>query len=575
MLSSLNGFDIDKYNVYNIKEGAHKSTCPKCSHTRSEKNQSEKCASVDWERGLLYCHHCEETLQLHEYKRKKNNNVEYVKPTAELTYPTPPKKVLEYFESRGISKETLEALKVTYGTEYMPQENKEVGCIKFNYFMGGELINIQFRDAKKNFKMFKGAELVFYNIDSIVGFDTAIITEGQIDALSMHEAGYKNVVSVPNGASRNLDYLDNCIDYFEDKEKIILAVDNDEKGELLRSELIRRLGAEVCYLVDFKDCKDANEVLTKYGADTLRDIIDNPSPVPLENVYTLKDHMGDVIDFFENGFKEGYTVGLPNLDEIFSTYTSQSIIVTGIRSHGKSDFIDMMTMGYNKRYGFKVAYASPENKPDWIHSSKLIRKAFRGLPDKGDIGSERWSEAVSYINENFYYIDADVYYLEDVLEKGAELVKRKGIRVLVAEPFNKIGMRSMKREEDGYVLEYLNKVEAFCKKYDVITILAAHPIKMFPDQSTGEYPIPTLDHIRGSEWGDAAYHAIAVHRNYQEKTTTVKVLKQKFQHLGQNGAECKFTWDEDSGLFKPYEDIHTRGNYMDSFKGVGDLPWEN
>ena len=57
-----------------------------------------------------------------------------------------------------------------------------------------------------------------------------------MDALALHEAGIKNVISVPNGAtlnSNNLDYLDNCIDYFEDKSRVILAVDADEAGQAL------------------------------------------------------------------------------------------------------------------------------------------------------------------------------------------------------------------------------------------------------------------------------------------------------------------------------------------------------
>jgi 5S rRNA maturation endonuclease (ribonuclease M5) len=87
-----------------------------------------------------------------------------------------------------------------------------------------------------------------------------------MDVLALHEAGITNAISVPNGATlntNNLDYLDSCIDYFEDKEKIILAVDSDEAGQALQAELIRRLGSEVCYITTFEDCKDANEYLLK------------------------------------------------------------------------------------------------------------------------------------------------------------------------------------------------------------------------------------------------------------------------------------------------------------------------
>ncbi|MCP4320830.1 MAG: toprim domain-containing protein, partial [Alteromonadales bacterium] len=235
----------------------------------------------------------------------------------------------------------------------MPQTGKSENTIQFNYIIGDELINVKYRDGRKNFKLYKGAEKIFYNINSIVGYDSCVITEGEMDVLALHEAGVKNVISVPNGATlhhNNLDYLDNCIDYFEDKQKIILAVDTDEPGLALRAELVRRLGAEVCFLVDFKECKDANEYLITHGKEKLKETISKARAYPLENVTTFKDIEGDVKDFVTNGFKPGFQIGLENFDNIFSTYTSQFITVTGIPSSGKSDFVDQMVVGYNANY---------------------------------------------------------------------------------------------------------------------------------------------------------------------------------------------------------------------------------
>jgi len=49
--------------------------------------------------------------------------------------------------------------------------------------------------------------------------------------------------------------------------------------------------------------------------------------VPLENVTTFKDIEDEVTDFVRNGFKRGFQIGLPNFDNIFSTYTKQFITV--------------------------------------------------------------------------------------------------------------------------------------------------------------------------------------------------------------------------------------------------------
>jgi len=565
----INGFVIDKFNQHDLKEGATQGICPLCSHTRKPKNQKAQCASYDWERGLGTCHNCNTTFQLHTYQRKGSSERVYVRPDTPANFNEVSTNVETWFGTRGISKQTLRDLHVAEGSEFMPQTGKQENTIQFNYFMGDQLINIKYRDGRKNFKLFKGAEKVFYNINSIVGYDTCVIVEGEMDVLALHEAGIPNAVSVPNGATlnnNNLDYLDNCIDYFDDKTRIILAVDADEPGQMLQRELVRRLGAEVCYLIDFNGNKDANDFLLEHGADALRSAIHNARPVPLENVSTLKDVEDELKDFVKNGFKPGYQVGLKNFDEIFSTYTGQFITVTGIPSSGKSDFVDQMVVGYNQLYGWKTAYASPENQPVYLHAHKLMRKTWQDMPSAGDIGGNKWQEVANHVNDNYFFIDMDKYSLESVLRKGAELVKRKGIKCLVIDPFNKIRDTNAASDDvNRYTMDYLAKIETFCKKYDVLVFIVAHPTKMYKGQD-GKIEEPTMYNIKGGgEWYDASYHGLLVHRDYDARTTKVKVLKVKFQNLGENGAESHFTWEPKSGSFIPNEPIVEDG---------GPMPWE-
>ena len=565
----INGFLIDKFNQHDLKEGASQGTCPLCSHTRKPENKKAKCASYDWERGLGTCHNCDSTFQLHTYQRKGSSERVYVRPDTPKQFDEVSTNVETWFGTRGISKQTLKDLQVTEGSEFMPQTGRQENTIQFNYFMGDQLINVKYRDGRKNFKLYKGAEKVFYNINSIVGYDTCVIVEGEIDVLALHEAGVPNAISVPNGATlnrNNLDYLDNCIDYFDDKTKIIIAVDADEPGQMLQRELVRRLGAEVCYLIDFNGNKDANDYLLEHGAEALRDAVNKARPVPLENVSTLKDIEDELKDFVKNGFKPGFQVGLQNFDNIFSTYTGQFITVTGIPSSGKSDFVDQMVVGYNQLYGWKTAYASPENQPVYLHAHKLMRKHWQDMPRVGDIGGDKWEQVSNHVNDNYFFIDMDKYSLEAVLRKGAELVKRKGIKCLVLDPFNKIRDIDAKSDDvNRYTMDYLAKIEAFCKKYDVLTFIVAHPTKMYKTQD-GKIEEPTMYNIKGGgEWYDASYHGLLVHRDYEAKTTKVKVLKVKFQNLGENGAESHFTWEPRSGSFVPHE--------TDAIK-VEPMPWE-
>jgi len=564
--NEINGFEIDEFNTHKLEEGKKQGICPNCSSDRKPKNEKAKCASYDWERGLGTCHNCHSSFQLHTYKRKGESEKVYVRPVTPDAIHEPRMQVEDWFKTRGISHKTLVDLRVGEGPEYMPQTGKTENVIKFNYFMGENLINVKYRDGRKNFKLFKGAEKVFYNINSVIGHDYCVIVEGEMDVLALHEAGIPNAISVPNGAtlnSNNLEYLDSCIDYFEDKDRIIIAVDSDEAGQALQTELVRRLGSEICHIATFEDCKDANEYLLKHGKEKLSERISGAKPVPMENVTTFRDIEGEITDFVNNGFKPGFQVGLADFDSKFSTYTGQFITVTGIPSSGKTDFVDQMVVGYNANYGWKTAFASPENQPTYLHAHKLMRKVWQGMPTRDDIGGDKWNQIADHCNSNFFHIDMERYTLDSVLRKGAELVKRKGIKCLVIDPFNKVRDTECKSEDvNRYTMEYLMKIEVFAKKYDVLVFIVAHPTKMYKDKD-GKQEEPTMYNIKGGgEWYDASYHGLLVHRDYAAKTVKVKVLKVKFQNLGENQAESHFKWEPQSGCFIPHQDVNVNNDPM-------------
>ena len=54
-----------------------------------------------------------------------------------------------------------------------------------------------------------------------------------------------------------------------------------------------------------------------------------------------------------------------------------------------------------------------------------------------------------------------------------------------------------------------------------------------------------------------------MHRDYTKGTVKVKVLKVKFQNLGENQAEAHFKWDKVSGNYLPLQDVKQEA-----------MPWE-
>ena len=554
-MTELNGFKIKNYNQYGFKANVKTSTCPICSEERKKK--TDKCVMLDWERGLATCQHCGVVLQMHEYI-KSNQEIEYVKPPQKIN-DLLSEKVVNWFAGRGIGLDTIRRLRISGGLEWMPQTKTEVMTIQFNYFLDSSLVNVKYRDAAKNFKMFKDAEKIFYNIDSIRFTDEVVITEGEVDVCSLVESGVYNSISVPNGfnlnGNINLDYLTNYYELFENKSKIILCLDNDEPGRKGQQELIRRFGAEKCYLVDLGDCKDANEYLIKYSAEKLAEAVKSAPQCPLENVLTAADVSKELENFYLNGHQKGYSIGLPQFDNIFTTYTKQFIVVTGFPSSGKSDFVDQMCVGYNIQHGWKTAYASTENFPAYLHVDKVVRKFYGLRPDSTQVTDLEWKKTVQHVSQNFFHINYDDGYdLVKVLSKAEELVKRKGIRVLVIDPYNKVRYKEkISLSINDYTNAYLNLIDTFCKKHDVLVILVAHPNK--PEKINGELQPPTFYDVKGGgEFYDMSPHGLLVHRERKDddnpsNLVTIKVLKVKFANLGVNDASCQFGWNVNNGRY--------------------------
>jgi len=501
------------------REGQVKTYCPFCRESRRNKN--DKSLSVNIETGFYTCHHCGKTGNIHKFsvvKEKQYKKPEWKNKT-ELS-----EKMVKWFEGRKITQEALKKLKVSEGLEWMPQENREVNTVQFNYFENGELVNVKYRDGKKNFKMFKDGKPTWYNIDNMG--ETVIIVEGEMDVLSFVSVGVDSVISVPNGAS-NFDFFDP--DMF-DNHHVIIAVDQDTAGSTLRRELIRRIGAERCSTVDFKDCKDANEYLIKYGANELVNITVNE--VPVEGIVHLVDYWDDLYDLYKNGMPSGLKIRHQRLNDCITYETGRLMVVTGIPTHGKSEFVDEIAVQLNTMHGWRWGYFTPENFPMYLHASKLIAKLSGHWMQHSDENELRYY--TEYVNENFFWVlpKDDEYTLETILDKAKYLVRKHGIKGFVIDPWNYIEQTST-LSETQFISKALGKLTNFARQYGVLMVLVAHPKKM--EKSDGEFEVPNLYSISGSaHFFNKADYGITIYRSLSDEVQ-VHVQKVKFRHLGNKG----------------------------------------
>lgn len=513
----------------NIKRSSNKTTCPKCSHTR--KNKKDPCLSVDIENGLYHCHHCGWNGNV-KFKKKK----EFVIPEKINTNLNA--RIISWFKNRGISESTLLHFKIGESIEYIPQLKVKRRVINFNYYRDEKLINVKYRDSEKNFKLIKGAELIFYGLNNIKPYSTCHIVEGEMDALAMYEAGFPSVVSVPNGANKGnqkLDYLDNCYEYFKNKTKIVLCTDNDEAGLSLRNELARRFGSHRCQYVEFGNYKDANEVLVKKGGQYLRKLIHDAKYFPIEGIINIDNIWQSVLNYNENGV-ENFTIGLDGGDNYFKMSFGEWSVVSGIPNSGKSDVLDQILCNITMRHGFRCAMFSPESFPYEGHIKRIANKLMSKNCNNDDLNNVK-----DFIEEHFYWIKIDLenLTLKSILNAFKKLVFQKGINVCVIDPWNMLDHSAQR--DHSYIGKTLSEITQFCQQTKTHLFLVAHPRKI--ESEGGQYKKPTLYDISGSaDFFNKAYNGIIIYRNIGQRTeygsdsVNVYIEKVKRKENGQLGS---------------------------------------
>lgn len=533
--------------------GHVRTRCPKCLSSRKPSNQRKKDLSVtfdaDGEGAVAVCHHCDFKIGIRTHERTVNPKakVEYRKPEYESSSGTLFDKAVKWFRDRGISEEVLKRNRIEYRKSFCSACEGEVGAICFPYFRNGEVVNVKYRDGKKHFHLETGAERILYGQDDI---DTELIwVEGEIDKLSLEVAGFNSCVSVPNGApppnaqnlERHLDYLETAP--IENVERHVIAVDADEPGVVLRRELVRRLGPELCWIVEWPEgCKDANDVLVKHGKEKLAACIRNARPSPIAGAVDPADVFDDLVALHNEGHQAGENPGSLALGECYTVKTGQWTLVQGIPSHGKSSFVDWLMFNLAFAHGWRFAVCSPENQPVEEHISKLC-ELYTGLPF-GVGPNERMSldqvaEATAWIQEHFTFIvPENDWSLENVFTIASQLVRRKGIKGLVLDPWNEFEHRRGVLREDEYLSQNLSKLRRFNQLHQIHSWLVVHPKNLDKDPKTGDYPVPTpYDCNGGAMWRNKADMAISIWRSLADETRPVEIHVQKvrFKRCGKIG----------------------------------------
>lgn len=566
-----------------------RTTCPQCHGGRDK----EDCLAVkidDDQRGLLYkCHRAtcgwEGTERLKGAGRADGAG-QGIQPRQDRPVAPPPAHppavvtnkppaLYRFFEGRKISAETVDWFGLYIAKRWFPAhgdlEAGEHPAIVFPYLFGGQVRNRKYRSPRKLFMQEKEALPCLYNVDSVTSDDLVLWCEGEGDVLALHEAGYRQIVTLPNGAPAKLRDendprredderfapLRTHADLLGRVKKFIIAGDMDEPGMVLREELARRLGRHRCWIVTWPEgCKDAGDVLRDHGAEAVRAAVEAAQPYPIEGVHYVRK--GTLSSYRGEPLPPLLTTGIHSVDRIMKLPSDgRLIVVTGIPGMGKSSWVRHIMVHTAMEHGRRWLVFSPEMAP-WRRfaasiAEVLVGEPFRDRRGKKAMSADMLAYAEQWISSRFVFLTDDGRDEDPTPEwflQIAELeVMRFGITDALLDPWNQMEHEYGGKTETQYTNSTLRKFAKFGARFGVNQWIVAHPGKLQPIKPGGVIPPPTLYEISGSAaWFNRPDVGITIHTPAGQDTE-VHFRKARFDEYGDKGKMARAEYEPWSGRY--------------------------
>ncbi len=457
------GSHKDKYTFsINIEKGVYKCLRGKCGVSGS------------------FSHLCK------EYGEQSDATKEWVEGQKKVKYVAPKKIetssniVNNYLQLRKISQETINIFKI----------GQHKDSIVFKYFWNNEHVFNKYRYARKikkgedrGMRRDKDTKPIFYGMDNTIKNEVLIITEGEIDTLSIYESGFHNVVSLPSGSS-DLTLLENCWEWLKENfTNIIIWVDKDDAGEKLTERLIERLIEFKLFTVDSPE-KDANLVLYKHGKEKILSIISNAKEVCVNGLIDLSDvedknysQLDRVPSVFPEVNKQlgGFEMGMVT-------------ILTGKNGSGKSTYL-----------GNEILHFGSVGYPVCVYSGELPKIMFKRWLTLQASGSKyleakydnTMGEEIYYVPKQIKSIINDWYYgkfklidLRSGIATDKQLLNifmqahyKYGCKIFIIDNLLTTFFTSNERDLNIKQTIFIAEISAFAKQHNSHVIIVAHPRK--------------------------------------------------------------------------------------------------
>ena len=400
----------------------------------------------------------------------------------------------EFLQKRGISEETAKRYKLTVRKD-------DPNVLVFPFTSHDQIMFVKYRDmtytkdklrpnGKKANKEWcePDSKPILFGIDQCTeDCDTLVITEGQMDSLALAEAGVPNPVSVPTGAL-GMTWIPHCWEFMEDFKQIIVFGDYEHGKISLLDELSRRMPEKIKHIreADYKDCKDANDILLKYGKEYLREIVGRAEPIPNNRIIRMSEV--ERIDPFT----------IPKLRTGFRTLDSalkgglpfgQLTLISGKSGEGKSTLASQF-----------ICEAVDQGYVSFVYSGEMGNAQVQSWMNLQFAGQEVQAYKTSSTSDTYYkvteanekrivnwyrdklFIMSDNYVENDenISKTVIDAIHKVGAQVILVD--NLMTAIDLEEDREDVLQRQTNitkKLAGIAKEYNVLVILVAHKRKMY------------------------------------------------------------------------------------------------
>lgn len=486
--------------------------CPVCGDNKSH-------FYINADTGAWDCKKCSAKGNLYQLKKQLGDINGTVKSVSQLTgkknnskpldtnfYLTLHKALLndagamQYLSStRKLNEETIKHFKLGLSRE------GNTNWLTIPHFSNGNLLNIKYRSlppSEKKFKREPDRPSILFNQDCLNGSYTEIfIAEGEIDAMSLWQTGFENVVGITAGAG---SFLPEWHEQLEDIEEIYLCFDNDEAGQKGANAVADKLGFERCKNILLPERQDLNEYLKDHTREDFEKLSLQAKKFKIPSISSIKEIIQAYHHEQSQPKKQGILTPWDNVNRKIGGFEPGDLIVlSAIPKTGKTTFA--LNIAYhNVLEGIPCLFYCLEMRPERllmkIISMELEQEVF--FDDRTIVEQAR--EKVEYLPLYFGYSYKRVDR-EFVLNTIRNAVKRYDIKLVVFDNLHFL-VRNIKyvTQEVGLVTQ---SFKLLAEELEIPIILIAQPRKTDPNEM-----MTMMDLKDSSSIGADADQIIILHR---------------------------------------------------------------